>query len=475
MKKILTKAFILPLIVILAVALVFFKVKSKTPLEHEVKGYPAKAVEVITVKKLPFRSRAIAYGSVEPAVVLKAKTEVSGKISYIHPALQKGASLAKGTVVLRIEPTTFEFSLDQSKAGLSSSLSSLKQLEVEEKSTRRSLSLATQNLTFGEKESDRLRSILKKGLISRSAFDAQEQKVLQLRQTVEDLAGKLDTYTSRTSVIQAQINQSKTQLAQSKDTLGRTEVVLPFDARIGEVLVEKGEYTTIGSLLFEALGTQAVEISAQLPIKQFSPLLMGLGDRALNLQTPSSLMSAVSSINLEANVSLVGRQDDAARWKGELLYIGESIDPTRDTMSLVVSVNDPYGSVIPGHKPPLLKGMYVAVEFFAPPHQMFVLPRRAVHQGRVYIAKDDNTLEIRPVNILYQQGVLVVVGDENAISGLKEGEKVIVTDVIPVINGMPLKPTHAKAVELQLAKDALGHNIVGNDLNNTISSDGDAE
>ena len=59
MKKILTKAFILPLIVILAVALVFFKVKSKAPLEHEVKGYPAKAVEVITVKKLPFRSRAI--------------------------------------------------------------------------------------------------------------------------------------------------------------------------------------------------------------------------------------------------------------------------------------------------------------------------------------------------------------------------------------------------------------------------------
>ena len=475
MKKILTKAFVLPLIVILAVVLVFYKVKSKEPIEHQVQGYPAKTVEVITVKKLPFRSRATAYGNVEPAVVLKAKTEVSGKISYIHPALQKGASLAKGTVVLRIEPTTFEFSLDQSKAGLSSSLSSLKQLEVEEKSARRSLSIAKQNLTFGEKESGRLRSILKKGLISRSAFDAQEQKVLQLRQTVEDLTGKLGTYTSRTSAIQAQINQSKTQLAQSKDTLVRTEVVLPFDARIGEVLVEKGEYTSVGSLLFEALGTQAVEINAQLPIKQFSPLLIGLGNRPLNLQKPSSLMSAVSNIHLEANVRLVGRQDDVAKWRGELLYIGESIDPTRDTMSLVVSVNDPYGSVIPGHKPPLLKGMYVAVEFFAPPHLMFVLPRKAVHQGRVYIAKADDTLEIRPVNILYQQGLLVVVGGADGTGGLNEGEKIIVTDVIPVINGMPLKPTLARDVEVQLAEDALGHKVSDNAGDTQDDSSGDAE
>lgn len=451
MKKILAKGFILPLIVVLAVSLVVFKVKSKPPIGHQVEGYPEKTVEVITVKKLPFRGRAIAYGNVEPAVVLKAKTEVSGKISYIHPSLQKGASLAKGTVVLRIEPTTFEFSLDQSKAGLSSSLSSLKQLEVEENSTKRSLDIAKKNLQFGENESDRLRSILKKGLISRSAFDAQEQKVLQLRQQVEDLTGKLDGYTSRTSAIEAQITQSKTQLAQSQDTLGRTEISLPFDARIGEVSVEKGEYISVGSLLFEALGTQAVKINAQLPRRQFSPLLMGVGGQTLNLQKPDSLMLAISSIHLEARVSLVGREENVARWKGDLLYIGEAIDPTRDTMSLVVSVNDPYGSVIPGQKPPLLKGMYVAVEFFAPPQNMLVLPRKAVHQGRVYVAKDDNTLEIRPVDILYKQGMLVVIS-----GGVIEGEKVIVTDVLPVINGLPLKPIQAKAEEAQLAIDSIG-------------------
>ncbi len=461
MKKIIQKPLILPLIVVVALALVIFKVKSKPPIEHDELQFPIKTVEVITLKKIAFRSRAIAYGNVEPAVLLKAKTEVSGKISYIHPSLKKGASLAKGTVVLRIEPTTFEFSLDQSKAGLASSQSSLTQLEVEETSTRRSVEIAEHNLQIGEKELDRFRSILERQLISRSAVDAEEQKVLQLRQQVEDLQGKLAGFSSRKAAIQAQIKQSKTQLAQSKDTLGRAEIRLPFDARIGEVLVEKGEYAAVGSVLFEALGTQAVEINAQLPVRQFYPLIMGGETRSINLQKPEDLQIEFSKLQLKANVRLVGNDASIAKWHGELLRISESIDPERDTIGLVVVVNNPYEKVIPGKRPPLLKGMYAAVEISARPKAMLVLPRKAIHQGRVYIAKANNQLEIRPVNILHKQGQLVIVG-----GGAKEGERIIITDVIPVIDGLPLKPVMAREYEKQLARDALGEeNISPNKIN----------
>ena len=142
MKNPFKKAFILPLIIIAALVLVILVVKSRPPIEHEDIQFPEKAVEVVTLEKTPFRARAIAYGNVEPSVLLKAKSEVAGKIAYIHPQLKQGGSLAKGTVVLRIEPTTFEFSLTQSEAGLAGSESSLRQLEVEEKSTQGSLEIA---------------------------------------------------------------------------------------------------------------------------------------------------------------------------------------------------------------------------------------------------------------------------------------------------------------------------------------------
>ena len=82
---------------------------------------------------------------------------------------------------------------------------------------------------------------------------------------------------------------------------------------------------------------------------------------------------------------------------------------------------------------------------------MLVIPRRAVHQGRVYIAKSNHQLEIRAVNILHKQGRFVLVDQ-----GIEEGERIIITDVIPVIENLPLNPVVAVEYERQLARDALG-------------------
>ena len=450
MKRLLQKPILLPIIIAIAVAMVVLKVRFRAPLEHESNQLPEKVVEVITVKALPFRFRATAYGHVEPAVLLNVRAEVSGKISYIHPSLKQGGSLPEGTVVLRIEPTTFELSLDQNQAGLAGSQSSLKQLEAEEKSTRRSLALARKNLEVGKKELDRINKIWKKHLIARSALDAEEQKVLLLRQQVEDLKGKLAAYTSRKAAMQAQIKQSETQVEQTKDTLERTEVSLPFDARIGVVNVEEDEYVQAGSQLFEASRTQAVEINAQLPVSHFRPLVHSLQQDSVELQNPVDLQTEISKWDLQARVHLAGGSQ-GVEWQGKLLRISESIDPVRDTVGLVVAVNNPYEGVIPGERPPLLKGMYTAVEFLTAPKPMLVIPRKAIHQGRVYVATEEQKLTIREVIIRSLQGELAVIAN-----GLQAGEKIIITDVIPVIEGMPLKLIQATEFEQELQALAAG-------------------
>ena len=461
MKKILKNFIFLPLILIAAIAFVVMQVKSKPPIEHEEASYPTKAVEVIKIDKIPFRARAMAFGNVEPKVVLKAKSEVSGKISYIHPNLQKGASLKKGTLVLRIEPTSFEISLNQSKAGLAGSQSSLAQLQAEEKSSKRALSIAQKNLNVGIKERNRIKTLWDKRLISRSALDQEEQKVLSLRQQVQDIKGKLASYASRKAATRAQITQSKSQVDQSKDTLGRTEVRLPFDARIGAVSVEKGEFVPAGGLLFEALGVQAVEITAQLPTKQFRPLISGLSSRnpnsSISLRDPASLQMALSNMNLEARVRLVGDSSAVTVWDGQLIRLSESVDPTRDTLGLVVAVDNPYDGIIPGKRPPLLKGMYTSVELFSPAKPTLIVPRKAVHQGRIYIASEQDTLEVHAVNILFQQGDIIVLDGEKDSELI--GKKIIISDVIPVMAGLPLKTIEAEEYQKNLALKALGEMI----------------
>lgn len=78
MKKILKNYLFLPLIIVIAAAFVMIQIKSKQAIDHQNLQFPVKKVEILTLKKIPFRTRAIAYGNVEPATVLKAKSEVNG-------------------------------------------------------------------------------------------------------------------------------------------------------------------------------------------------------------------------------------------------------------------------------------------------------------------------------------------------------------------------------------------------------------
>ena len=159
----------------------------------------------------------------------------------------------------------------------------------------------------------------------------------------------------------------------------------------------------------------------------------------------------IQQLNLTASVSLVGGLSQA-RWQGKVLRLGESIDVTRRTLSIVVGVDKPYEKIVPGRRPPLLKGMYTAVKIMAPKQEAIVIPRRAIHHGRVYVVNKDNPiLTIRPVSVKFYQEDLAVIR-----SGLAPGDQVIVSDVYPVIEGMPVKVLPAEKLAKQLLDAAAG-------------------
>ena len=438
-KKILKSPVALVLLVTMAVVLVVFQVRNKAELTHSGNSQlPPLSVEYIALARVPFQARATAYGHVEPVRVLHARTEVSGKVSYIHPDLKQGATLLEDTVALRIEATTFEISLAQNQASLQASESSLEQLLVEKKNTASLLDIAQKNLQVGQAELERISKIYERNLVAKSSVDAEEQKVLSLQQQLQEVEGQMAAYDSREAELRAQIERSASVVEQSQDTLGRTEIRVPFDARIGAVAVEEGEFVASGAELFEALGMEAVEISAELPMSQFRPLIINFPEPMADDLAATRAADAVSRLNIDSTVKLVGDFEDSATWTGELKRIGESVDPTRSTMNLVVSVDKPYDNIVPGKRPPLVKGMFTAVELAAEESHSLVIPRSALHQGRVYTVGENNELQIKAVNLGYLQGEYAVLEAEQP--HVTEGERVIVSDVIPVIPGMPLLP-----------------------------------
>ncbi len=429
-------------------------VAARPTVEHKGELMRSRPVEVITVERIPFSTQVTAYGVVEPATTLNSTAELSGKISYVHPLLKAGSTIPADTVVLRIESEDYDVTLKQAQADLAANQASLRELEAEEASAQRALDLAERNLKVGEAEYARIEEVYKRQVVTRSTLDAEEQKVISLRQSVEDVQGRINGFESRRQSINSQIARAEQAVRNAQTILGRTEVSLPFDARVGTVSVDEGEFVAAGSPLFEAVDLDGVEVNAQLSLTALRGLVRHLTPDEAASRTRDRFVQQSGRINdalqLKTRVRLVNGMP-LASWDARVMRIGDSIDATRQTVGIVVGVEDPYSKVIPGERPPLIKGMYTAVDIIAPEQSALVVPRKAVHQGRVYTVNEDNRLEIRPVDVGLVQNDLVVLS-----SGVAEGDQIIITDLIPVIDGMPLDITRAVEFEAQMRRRASG-------------------
>jgi multidrug efflux pump subunit AcrA (membrane-fusion protein) len=306
MKINLKSGFTLVVVLLLAATVAVILVKTRSPLEHVAVEMPSRVVEIVTARQIPFRSRITAYGNVEPAVTLDSMAEVSGKISYVHPNLKAGETIPAGTLVVRIDAEDYALTLKQTREDLKASQSLLQELDEAEKSTRRSLQLAQNNLTVGESELARIQDVYSKQLVAKSALDAERQRTIQLRQQVEDLLGRLNSYASRRQSIAAQIARAEQEVQNRTTILGRTEVTLPFDARIGSVSIDQDEFVAVGSMLFEAIDLKGVEITAQLPLSSMRNLVSHLEGQTSAMREFVQTGGHINeSLGLSARVRLV--------------------------------------------------------------------------------------------------------------------------------------------------------------------------
>lgn len=100
--------------------------------------------------------------------------------------------------------------------------------------------------------------------------------------------------------------------------------------------------------------------------------------------------------------------------------------------------------------------MYVEVELRGKArNQTIVIPRSAIHEGQVYVANDKNRLEKKRIEIDFQQRNLISVK-----SGIQANERIIISDLVPAINGMLLKPQTDQAALSKIIKEATSSETV---------------
>lgn len=408
---------------ILVISIVF-----KSP---PIEGPKIDKARLVSVQALALQSTApaiLAFGRVQPKNSWQAIAEVSGKVIYRHPELESGRLLMAGTLVLTIDPFEYELKKAQAIANIDATKAQLTRLQQQQKNLKASLGIEQEKLKLVDQEYQRKLVLKNKKLISSSDLEGQKQVLLAQKKLVLDLNSELKLIPDDKKVTTAQLSVNNTLLADALRQLGNTRLILPFDARIAEVNVEKAQAVSVASILFKADKLGAVEVQAQLSLTDAALLMSSAGSFA-----KSGVLPDIEQLGFNANIQLqIGNKTH--QWPAKLTRIAENINSEQATIGFYLDVKQDFKQFGLGDKPPLTKGMFVSANIQGFSSAQFMIPEKALHGEQVYVMEANKKLSLRRVQVNFRnnQGVAIT-GD------IKGGEWLVLNDLIPAIPGMLLK------------------------------------
>lgn len=330
-----------------------------------------------------------AYGTVRPRRKIDLVPQVSGRVVYVSPSLCEGGFFSRDEVLFRIEARDYELAVTQAEASVARARALLARERAEAEIAHREWE------QFG-----------------RSEPNALALREPQLRQAEAGLAS-------------AEADRDRAQI-----DLARTVIHAPFDGRVRSKAVDVGQYLTAGALAATVYATDCAEVSLAIPESQIRFIDLPLTYSAE--EVPDRATYSPPGVTVTLSSTLGGEERS---WPGRIVRTEAEVDPRSRVIRCIALVEDPLGRRNSG-RAPLLMGMYVQAEIPGRNIEGVVrLPRVAVRNAdRVLVVDQTDRLRSRAVEVLRKGADSVWID-----AGLEAGERVCVTPIEPVIEGMRVR------------------------------------
>lgn len=437
----------LPIIALGAAALVYVIANSAPP-DRVPLAERATPVRVIAAQTRAVAPRVVGFGLVRPSRTYEAIAQVGGTIEYVNAGLDKGAILPAGSVLLRISPADFNLAIAQADANIRAAEARLSEIAVSEENQTEALEIEREVLALRAADLERAEMLLRNGTISQTVVDTARTAHLAQRQKMQSLESALALIPTQQAVQTEQIAVYRATLETAKLNLARTEMTLPFTARVASVSVETGQFLRSGQTAAVLDGVDAAEVEAQVPIAALKTLLKySFGGQKKAAHDFATITEVLRGLGLSAEVHL-RLEEEIINWPAKVDRISDTIDPKSGTLGVIVRVDNAYSGVEPGIRPPLTKGMFVEVSLQGKPQSGIWVPRSAVREGRLLLADAEDRLRVIDVGtMLVQDGIALISGD------VAPGARILVSQPGSIVDGMLLDVTEDTALASWLAAE----------------------
>jgi len=343
----------------------------------------ATTVRVVEIQPKSIQLKVNSQGSVMPSTESQLIPEVSGKVSWMSPNLVAGGYFDNQEILIRVDDTDYKTKLDRAQANLT-------RAEAEQQ--------------HNEFEYRRMQSLVKRNLVSRS---------------------QLENALRAFRVAEASLQDATANFNQAEQDLSRTQIRAPFAGLVRAENVDIGQFVSRGNPIATIYAGDQAEV--RLPI----------ADRQLAfLNIPVSIRGEIPQ-EFQPEVTLTAQYaGQILEWKGNIVRSEAEIDVSSRMVQLVARVESSSNPV------PLSIGLFVSAEIEGlAADNIVVLPREALrNNNQVLVVDKENRLRFRKIDTLrlYQDDLLIR-------SGLEAGERVCVSPIQTVIEGMKVNPISIEA------------------------------
>ncbi|SHI46133.1 RND family efflux transporter, MFP subunit [Shimia gijangensis] len=422
--------------------------------ESEMEAPPETVTVVRTLSLAPTMATpsASGYGRVVAEDSWSAISQVQGRAVLVDPELDEGAIIEAGTEIIRIDARDYEISLARAIASRDSAQAALEELTASEENTRSTIRLEKRIEELRKSELGRQETLLARGNASQAKVDEAVRVLLAQEKVVLSLENSLRLLPAQRASLQATFDTRLVDIEEAERALANTSIFAPLTGRVTATTVSDGQFVRVGDTLATIEGTNASEVVAEFQTRVLGNLFTTL-ENDLTREKLVGLGAADASVllkrfNLQAKVRM-SSGDQEFFWPAEVIRFDGSADPTTGTVGIVVRIADPSLPDPERPGPPLSNGSFVEVQMSMPkPISALRVQRSAIHTddagSYVYTVDGQSRLARNPIQTGSVQDDMVVV-----LSGLSEGDEIVLSDPRPAIVGMLLKPVDDREVSTE--------------------------
>lgn len=320
-----------------------------------------------------------ALGTVTPLATVTIRTQINGQLQEI--AFQEGQIVHKGDFLAQIDPRPYQMTLEQAQGSLQKDQALLKDAQI---NLARYQKLGAQN------------SISKQ---------------------------QLDTQTALVQQYQGNVTADQGQIDASNLNITYCHIVAPITGRVGLRQIDAGNYA------------QTSDTNGIVTLSQLDPI-------SVVFTLPEDQLPAVMkrlAVGAELPVIAYDRAGTTKLSEGKLTAVDNEINTSTGTVKLRAQFDNAENALFPNQ--------FVNAQIKVDTVRDAVLaPQAAILRGAVgsfvYLAKEDNTVTMRPVKLGISQGDLVEITD-----GLNEGDKVVIDGTDKLRDGAKYKTPEAAPAE----------------------------